>query len=116
MRYPTRLLNVTTAIFLLATAPPVLANIPGGGPGTGPAVTLVNNGNGTVTLANGIVSMVCTTNGATINDLYYTYNNGSGPTTNQLLSGGTDGGKLYWETGGFSSGSFNPTFDTGRGF
>ncbi len=32
------------------------ANIPGGGDGTGPNVRLVNNGDGTVTISNGIVS------------------------------------------------------------
>jgi len=42
-------------IYLCAAAP-VFANIPGGGNGAGANVTLVNNGNGTVTLANGIVT------------------------------------------------------------
>ncbi len=81
-------------------------NIPGGGTGSGPAVTIVNNGNGTVTMANGIVSIVCTTSGATINQINYTYNNGSGPQTLNLLSGGNNGGQLYWETGGFGTGTF----------
>ncbi len=84
-----------------------LANIPGGGNGSGPAVTLVNNGNGTVTMANGIVSILCTTSGATINQINYTYNNSGTTVTNQLLANGTDGGKLYWETGGFGTGNFN---------
>ncbi len=83
-----------------------MANNPGGGDGTGPAVTLVNNGNGTVTMANGIVSLVCSTASATINQIYYTYNNSGTTFTNQLLANGTDGGKLYWETGGFGTGAF----------
>src|SRR5215469_1696805 len=74
-----------------------LANIPGGGNGTGPNVTLVNNGNGTVTIANGLVSILCTTSGGSITQINYTYNNGSGTVTNQLLANGTQGGKLYWE-------------------
>ncbi len=83
------------------------ANIPGGGNGTGPDVTLVNNGNGTVTMANGIVSILCTTSGATINQINYTYNNSGTTVTNQLLANGTDGGEFYWETGGFGTGGFN---------
>ena len=86
-------------------AVPALANLPGGGTGTGANVTLTDNGS-TVTLANGIVSIVCTKSGATINQINYTYNNGGGTTTLQLLNGGTDGGQLYWENGGFSSGTF----------
>ncbi len=73
----------------------LLANVAGGGT-NGPNVTLTDNGS-TVTLANGIVSLVCTKSGATINAINYTYNNGGGSQTRQLLSGGTDGGKLYWE-------------------
>jgi autotransporter-associated beta strand protein len=83
-----------------------LGNIPGGGTGSGPAVTIVNNGNGTVTMANGIVSIICATSGATINQINYTYNNGSGTQTVNLLSGGNNGGQLYWETGGFGTGTF----------
>jgi fibronectin type 3 domain-containing protein len=59
-----------------------------------------------VTINNGIISIVCTKSGATINQITYTYNNGSGTQSQQLLSGGYDGGQLYWETGGFSTGSF----------
>ena len=81
-------------------------NIPGGGNGTGPNVTVVNNGNGTVTMANGIVSVLCTTRSATINQIYYTYNNSGATVTNQLLANGFDGGELYWETGGFGTGTF----------
>lgn len=81
-----------------------LANVPGGGT-NGPNVTLTDNGS-TVTLANGIVSILCTKSGATINQINYTYNNGSGTQTTQLLAGGHNGGQLYWETGGFGTGTF----------
>src|SRR5579862_9856574 len=80
------------------------ANLPGGGT-NGPNVTLTDNGS-TVTLANGIVSILCTKSGATINQINYTYNNGGGTQTTQLLAGGHNGGQLYWETGGFGTGTF----------
>jgi rhamnogalacturonan endolyase len=91
------------AALFLGSAAIAFANIPGGG--TGPNVTLVDNG-GTVTLANGIVSILCTKSGATINQINYTYNNGGGTTTDQLLAGGHNGGQLYWELGGFGTGTF----------
>ncbi|MGH8022876.1 MAG: polysaccharide lyase family protein, partial [Limisphaerales bacterium] len=100
----------------LAAVPLALANVPGGGNGSGPDVTLTDNGNGTVTMANGIVSILCTTSGATINQINYTYNNSGTTVTNSLLANGTDGGKLYWETGGFGTGTFNysAVADTGN--
>ena len=82
------------------------ANNPGGVIATSANVGLVNNGNGTVTLTNGIVSILCTTAGASINQINYTYNNGGGTVTKQLLSGGYDNGMLYWESGGFGTSSF----------
>ena len=93
-------------VALLCAAPGLLrANLPGGGTGTGPNVTLTSNAT-TATLSNGLVSILCTKAGATINQINYTYNNGAGNTTYQLLSGGKNGGQLYWETGGFGSGTF----------
>src|SRR5215470_16971467 len=85
----------------------VLGNVPGGGTGTGPNVTLVDNGP-TLTIANGIVSLLCTKSSANINQINYTYNNGSGTQTVDLLSGGNsgNGGMLYWELGGFGGSSF----------
>jgi len=98
-------------LLLWFTTNPGWANLPGGGTGTGANVTLTDNGT-TVTIANGIVSIVCTKSGASINQINYTYNNGGGTKTMQLLNGGTDGGELYWETGGFdatASGYFSDT-------
>jgi autotransporter-associated beta strand protein len=83
----------------------LVANVPGGGSGTGPNVTLVDNGDGTVTMANGIVSIVITKSDATIHQINYTYNNSGTPATYNVLSGGNNGGQFYWEFGGFSSGS-----------
>ena len=57
-------------LVLLAGVPAAWANLPGGGTGTGGSVTLVDNGNGTVTMANGIVSIVFTKTGAQINNIY----------------------------------------------
>ena len=107
-----RLMRVTAArLWLLGSiclisATGALANIPGGGTGTGPDVTLVDNG-GTVTIGNGIVSILCTKSGATIDQINYIYNNGGGTLTNQLLAGGYNGGQLYWtRLGSFPSGTF----------
>jgi len=83
-------------VLLLLTVNSVLANVPGGGTGTGANVTLTDNGS-TVTLGNGIVSILCTKSGASINQINYTYNNGGGIQTLNLLSGGNNGGQLYWE-------------------
>jgi rhamnogalacturonan endolyase len=80
---------------------PAFANLPGGGTGTGPDVSVTDNGDGTVTMANGVVSIHIVKNGASINQMNYTYNNGSGTQTQQLFAGGKDGGEFYWETGGW---------------
>jgi len=85
-----------------------LANLPGGGTGTGADVTVVDSGS-TVTIANGIVSILCAKSGATINQINYTYDNGGGPQTVNLLSGGNNGGQLYWELGSFGGGTFTYT-------
>lgn len=92
-------------ILLGQSASQVMANIPGGGTGTGANVTVTDSGS-TVTLNNGIVSILCTKSGATINQINYTYNNGSGTQTQQLLSGGYNGGQLYWELSSFGTGTF----------
>src|SRR5215471_8431701 len=100
--------SVRAVLMLLAVAAAgtrLLANIPGGGNGTGPNVTLVDNGS-TVTIANGIVSILCTKSGATIDQINYTYNNNGTIRTTQLLAGGHNGGQLYWELGGFGGSSF----------
>ena len=84
---------------MVSAAVSAFANVPGGGT-NGPNVTLTDNG-GTVTIANGIVSILCTKSGATIDQINYTYDNGGGSQTINLLSGGNNGGQLYWELGGF---------------
>jgi len=89
---------------LLLPANPLLANVPGGGT-NGPSVTLTDNGDGTVTMANGIISIHINKTSAVIDQVNYTYNNSGSTTTQQVLAGGNNGGQLYWEFGGFSSGS-----------
>src|SRR5215471_223771 len=74
----------------------VFANIPGGGT-NGPNVTLTDNGDGTVTMANGTVSIHFNKSSAVVDQINYTFNNTGGSQTLNLLSGGTQGGKLYWE-------------------
>lgn len=93
----------------------VLANIPGGGTGTGPDVTVTDNGDGTVTMANGIVSIVVTKSGASIHQIYYAYNNGGGIQTQQVLAGGKDGGEFYWEFGGWGGSSWAYSVVTNSG-
>ena len=83
------------AAWLLA-ASSVFANIPGGGTGTGTNVTLTSTST-TATMSNGIVSILCTKSGATINQINYTFNNTGSSQTLNLLSGGNNGGQLYWE-------------------
>ena len=77
---------------LLLQAIPVNANIPGGGTGAGPDVTLTNNGDGTVTMANGIVTAVIGISGSQI--LRFTYNG------IQVTDGGTAGNSAFYWKGG----------------
>jgi rhamnogalacturonan endolyase len=99
------LLKTILLLGLVLIGGSVFANIPGDGTGSGPNVTLVDNGDGTVTMANGIVSIHIIKASAVIDQVNYTYNNSGTPTTYQVLTGGNNGGQLYWEFGGFSSGS-----------
>jgi rhamnogalacturonan endolyase len=72
------------------------ANIPGGGNGLGPNVTLINNGDGTVTMANGIVTANIKISTAQILQLTY---NGF-----QVTDGGTGGNNgFYWQGSSGSS-------------
>ena len=89
----------------LLTAVPAFANLPGGGTGTGPNVTLTDNGDGTVTMANGIVSIHINKASAVIDQVNYTFNNSGSSQTLNVLAGGNSGGQLYWEFGGFGSGT-----------
>jgi autotransporter-associated beta strand protein len=94
-------------ILLLARPGTARANIPGGGTGTGANVTITDNGT-TVTMANGIVSIVITKTDASIHSIAYTYNNNGTSRTNQLLGGGGDTDDLYWleNAGSFLAGPF----------
>ncbi len=85
----------------------VRANLPGGGT-NGPNVTLVDNG-GTVTLANGTISIVVTKADASIHTINYTFNNTGSPQTINVLGGGYSGGKLYWENSSDLGPSYNYT-------
>ena len=98
----------------MLSAIPVFANLPGGGTGTGPNVTLVDNGDGTVTMANGIVSIHINKASAVVDQINYTFNNNGSTQTLNVLAGGNNGGQLYWEFGGFSTGSATANRQTGR--
>jgi len=83
-------------VFLSAFAARLYANVPGGGTGTGPNVTVTQTGTNVV-LSNGIVSFTIDTTNANITN--FTYNG-----TN-LLAGGHGGGYFYFD------GSGGPTFN-----
>ncbi len=74
---------------------PARANVAGGGT-TGANVTLTDNGT-TVTLANGIISIVVTKSDASIHTINYTFNNTGSSQTINVLGNGYSGGKFYWE-------------------
>ena len=97
--------TLSLALFLSAAA--ARANLPGGGAGTGPAVTVTDHGD-TVTLANGIVSIVIVKSSARLNAIDYTYNNNGTPRTSPTLKGP---GQYYY--GGFSLGSGQFTCSVG---
>ena len=91
-------LSVWSAVVPDTTA---LGNVPGGVvSGATTPVTITNGSNGP-TLSNGIVQIVCSTNGGSLSQINYTYNNGSGTVTKKMLLNGKDGGEFYWEYGGY---------------
>jgi len=92
---------------ILLSACNLFANLPGGGnTGTGSPVTLTDNGT-TVTMANGIMSIVITKSSAQIGTINYTFNNTGANQTLNLVSGNPNGGKLYWENSNNQGLSFN---------
>ena len=93
---------LTLLVLSLAFSPRIApaANIAGGGTGTGRDVTVTNNGDDTVTLANGIASIVIVKKTGRLNSVAYTYDNDGTMKTSETLSGK---GQYYY--GGFSLGS-----------
>ena len=83
------------ACFWLLGGISIFANVAGGGT-TGANVTLTDNGT-TVTLANGIISIVVTKSDASIHTINYTFNNTGSSQTINVLGNGYSGGKFYWE-------------------
>src|SRR5947199_10194697 len=79
------------------------ANI-AGGTGQGPDVTVVDHHDGTLTLANGIVSILIDTKKARLDRVTYTHrNDGHARTSDVLLPAAKGRGNYYY--GGFSLGS-----------
>ncbi len=76
------------------------ANIPGGGTGAGPNVTVIDNGDGTVALANGLVSILIVKNSGRLNAVTYTHHNGGKAQSSEVLLGPR---QYYY--GGFMLGS-----------
>src|SRR3954466_14908360 len=81
----------------LATAS---ANTAADGTGAGPNVTVRDNGDDTVTMANGIASIVIVKKTGRLNSVSYTYNNEGTTKICETLSGK---GQYYY--GGFSLGN-----------
>jgi rhamnogalacturonan endolyase len=76
------------------------ANIPGGGTGAGPNVAVHDSGDGTVTLANGIVAIVIVKESGRLNAVTYTHHNDGAAKDSEVLLGPR---QYYY--GGFSLGS-----------
>ena len=87
------------AIGFLISSTSGLSNVAADGTGPGPNVTVTDNGD-TVTMANGIASIVIVKKTGRLNSVAYTYNNDGRPQTSETLSGN---GQYYY--GGFSLGS-----------
>ncbi len=83
----------------------VFANIPGGGT-NGANVTLTDNGDGTVTMANGIASIHLNKSSGAIDVFNYTFKNSASTQTVNMFGGGYSGGKFYWE----NSSDLGPAF------
>lgn len=102
---PWRRSAILVAACSLLSATSLLANLPGGGT-SGANVTLTDNGDGTVTMANGIVSIHLKKSTGVIDKINYTCNNSGSPQTLNLLGGGYRGGMFYWE----NSSDLGPSF------
>ena len=87
-------------IALSLTPHRAFANIPGGGTGSGPNVTVTDKGDGTVTMANGLVSIVIVKRTGRLNAVTYTHKNKGLPQTSEALLGH---GQYYY--GGFMLGN-----------
>ena len=99
----TKLLSPLLILFVFLPSP-ASANVAGGGTGQGPEVTVVDHHDGTVTLANGIVSIDIDTKKARLDRVTYTHtNNGAARTSDVLLPSSKGRGQYYY--GGFSLGS-----------
>ena len=85
------------------------ANNPGGTTGSGANVTVVNNGDGTVTMANGIVSIIINTADSRIGTLNYTYNNNGTTQTTSVIQPNSTGRENYYY-GGFFLGDGTYTY------
>jgi rhamnogalacturonan endolyase len=97
-------LHLLLAFAALLLPQMTLANVAGGGTGQGTDVTVVDHHDGTVTLANGIVSIVIDTAKARLDRVTYTHKNSGEARTNDVLLPGAKGrGQYYY--GGFSLGS-----------
>jgi hypothetical protein len=98
-RHGRRLFLILAVIVLPCWLRPASANIAGGGTGSGSDVTVTDNGD-TVTMANGIASIVIVKKTGRLNSVAYTHDNGGATETSETLSGK---GQYYY--GGLSLGN-----------
>ncbi len=84
--FKTRVLTCMAAV-LFSGLVTTSANSPGGGTGKGPDVTVRDNGDGTVTVANGIVSIVVVKRTGALDSAVYVHSNSGTPVTTETLKG-----------------------------
>ncbi len=83
MSRPLLLRQLLLTLLLSVTTLPVFAN-PSGIATTGPAVTVKDKGDGTLTMANGVVSISIEKAANRLNSITYTTNNSGTPSTNSI--------------------------------
>jgi rhamnogalacturonan endolyase len=91
---------VLSLAFVFCSSVAFAANIAGGGTGAGPDVTVKDNVDDTVTMSNGIASIVIVKKTGRLNSIAYTYDHDGASKTCETLSGK---GQYYY--GGFSLGN-----------
>ncbi len=100
-----RILSIVACVALHLSGAFSSGNVAGGVRDGGKPVTVTSDAK-TMTLSNGIVSIVCDKASPAVPRINYTYDNGAGETTLPLLAGGKRGGEFYWELGGVGGGPF----------
>jgi rhamnogalacturonan endolyase len=99
-------LRAAALLIAAAIAGAAAETAPASAAGTGAPVTVIDHGDGTVTMSNGIASLVAVKKTGRLNSLKYTYEHAGAVTTTETLLGN---GQYYY--GGFSLGSGEFVYD-----